>query len=499
MLAKTYSAIPLGYNGHLIEVEGDANRGLPAFNIVGMPNKTISEAKERVRSAIINSGFTFPSKKLTINLAPAEIQKDGTHLDLPIAITILLLSKQLLPSDIKHCFFVGELSLDGSLRPVRGIINILESAHKSGFKSAFIPKANLPEAQLIKHLQLFPAENLQQIFLHLKHQKPLPENQITTPKILTSNSPLLDQIKGQTLAKRALIIALAGYHNLLLYGPPGSGKTFLSRTAISLLPSPNPEEQIAIAKIHNLSTASNLNISRPFRTPHHTSSPASIIGGGRNSLPGEISLAHHGILFLDELPEYPRNVLEALRQPLEDHQISISRANQKITYPANFILIATMNPCPCGYFGSNFQACTCSDHQIATYRKKLSGPLLDRIDLIVSVPKVKTSDLSKLPNSDQEHQTAKQQILSATKLQLQRYHNPTLYNGRLNPADITKYIKLSPSVQTLLNQASNKLQLSARSYFKIIKITRTIADLENSPEILPTHLAEALNLRTKLP
>lgn len=528
MIAKIYSAIPDAFTGNLIEVEGDINQGLPALNIVGMANKTICESRERVRSALVNSGFTFPTRKLTINLAPAELSKDGSHLDLPIALTILVLSNQLLQANVNHRLFVGELSLDGKTKPIRGIINIIETAKQAGYKEIYLPKANLPQAALIENISLFGVDNLMELYLHLKQIKPLkPYHPSKTHNSSTQKSPTpiiqsivknnytdtnsitLDDIKGQTLAKRALEIAIAGHHNILLSGPPGTGKTLLARAAASLLPPLSTAEQIAVTKLHALTIPlENIIQNRPFRSPHHTASPASIIGGGSQATPGEISLAHGGILFLDEFPEFPRNVLEALRQPLEDGVISISRANKHTAYPANFMLIATMNPCPCGYLGDKLHPCTCTQNQIQHYRSKISGPILDRIDLIVQVPRLKNSDLISTPspnivkntqtdqtNPPSHHSVVKNNIINAISHQTKRYSKPGFFNSSLSPKEISKYIKLTPSATALLQTALSTLNLSARSYYKIIKISRTIADLANSNLVETEHISEALAFR----
>lgn len=529
MISKVYSAIPYGYDGKIIEVEGSMNNGLPAFNIVGMANKTVSEARERVRSAIASSDLIFPTKKVTINLAPAELTKNGSHLDLPIAVATLALAHQVLQADLEKRLFVGELSLDGILRPVRGIINIIEIAKRSNFQEVYLPTANLPQAQLIPGIRPIGIDSLQELLLHLKGIKTLLKiPQQASPPKPSFSPPYLDDVKGQALAKRALAIAIAGRHNLLLSGPPGAGKTLLARVAANLLPDPTPDEVISIAKIHSLQdTSPTLHHRRPFRSPHHTASYSSIIGGGAHASPGEITLAHHGILFLDELPEYPRNVLEALRQPLEDRNITIARANHHITYPANFMLIATMNPCPCGYLNDPAHECRCSSTQIANYHKKISGPILDRIDLILNIDRVNTSELvaspgvvkntktnitreqTNLPQNvvqntqtdadiHPEHTVVKNNITSATKIQHARYGKPDAYNSSLSPHEISKYIRLTPSAQNLLKNAADKLKLSARSYFKIIKVAQTIADLAEIAEVETEHISESIALREQI-
>lgn len=531
MIAKVYSAIPDGYDGHIIEVEGSSAKSLPALNIVGMATKTVSEARERVRSAITNSDFVFPAKKITINLAPAELTKDGAHLDLPIALAILVLSGQLSASDLKDKLFVGELSLSGQAKPIRGAVSIAEIAQKSGFKEIYVPQENIKQAALIPNITVFGFTTLLDLVLHLKGIKPLHSTSTTVAvKNTYTDIPLLDDVRGQELAKRAIIIAIAGHHNLLLSGPPGAGKTLLSQVARSLLPPMSISEQIAVTKIYtSVGTPDQIISTRPFRAPHHTASNISLIGGGAQALPGEISLAHSGILFLDELPEYPRSVIEALRQPLEDHQITISRANRHITYPANFILIATMNPCPCGYLNDPSHECTCTSTQIEQYRKRISGPILDRIDLVLNLEKVTPSDIAspiivkntrtdikspslppknvrknvKITSTDtngrnQQQRAALALIQAARQAQQLRYQRADYYNNDLSPKNIPNYVKITDTGTQLLNTAFTSLNLSARAYYKLIKVAQTIADLNQAPEVNAEHISEALSLRQSL-
>ena len=491
--SEIISALPNGFTATPVIIECSSSTGLSAFTIVGMANKTIDESRERIRFALKNSGFKFPSDHLVINLAPASLQKTGSYLDLPIAVAILAHSGQILPQ-AKDTAFIGELALDGKIRPIRGILNIVESLTKRKIKRLVIPAKNYHQAALLTtDVKLVPVNTLRELWKYLIQdiEPPIPQQNVVN-KTKTDKMLMLDHIIGQYQAKRAVTIAVAGRHNLLMSGPPGTGKTMLASTIPNLLPAPNREEIIAITKLHSLANdAQNIYTNRPFRAPHHSASRAALLGG-TNGLPGEIVLAHKGVLYLDELPEFNRDFLEALRQPLEQKTITIARANQSVTYPADFMLVATMNPCPCGNYGSETEICSCNPVELHSYQRKLSGPLLDRFDMRITVPKPETPVLVKSTTfSTRQHASAKQQIKAALNKQFKRQHKT---NAELSSYETINICRLDTNARIELERITAKHKLSARSYFKLIKVAQTIADLDNSPIIEISHVSEASRL-----
>lgn len=502
MLAKVFSGTTIGLDGVLIEVEVDvANRGFPTFTIVGLPSKSVDEAKDRVRTAIVNASFDMPDSRLTVNLAPADIPKEGASFDLPIAIGILAACGMVKKDLLRKSLFIGELSLEGNVRKVPGIISIALFAKRKKIERLFIPFENAKEAALVDGIDIIPTPSLAQLVLHMNGEITLQKQQpIRIENMGDRIKTEIDfaDIKGQEQAKRALEIASAGFHNVHLKGPPGAGKTMLSRAFPSILPFMDKEEILEVSKIYSVGGLLNEKhfiVDRPFRSPHHTTSRIGLVGGGAHPTPGEISLAHRGVLFLDEFPEFPRSVIEALRQPLEDGVVTISRAAGSLSFPSRFLLLAASNPCPCGFLGHSKRQCRCMPGAILKYKKRLSGPILDRIDIHIHVPPVEQEKLMDVHSAESSEEIRKR-IIKAREIQKKRFQNiHTKTNGEMSSADIKKLCTFTDDTTNLLKQAIARLSISARSYFKIIKVSQTIADLAGKDKIEAIHVAEALQYR----
>ncbi len=504
MVNKVTTATIIGLNAYRVDVEVDTTHSNPMISIVGLPDAAVNEARDRVRSATRNSGLTFPSGRVIVNLAPADLKKEGSNFDLPIAIGIQVEEEVLTPDNVKDYAFIGELSLDGGIRAVSGVLPLVIGLKSFGIKNVIVPKENAKEASLVEGINVFGAENLAEVIAHFT-ENPIEKTTTDVQNYLNqsdSQDYIYDfkDVKGQHKAKKALEIAAAGGHNMLMFGSPGSGKTLMAKCFPSILPPLELSEALELTKIYSicglLSADEPLLRQRPFRPVHHTASPVGIIGGGTNPKPGEITLAHRGVLFLDEMVEFPRNVLEVLRQPLEDGEVSISRAKTSIKYPAKFILLGAMNPCPCGFLGDKEKQCTCSEFQIQRYLAKLSGPLLDRIDLQIEVPRLTSEEL--LSYSDKEETSAqiRERVVRARKIQIERYKDDgILTNSELTPKLVKKYCKIEKSAEEMFRIAIVKYQLSGRRYDRTLKLARTIADLDGSEIISQTHLMQALQYR----
>ncbi len=503
MLAKVRSGAIIGLDGAIVEVEVDISSGLPSFTIVGLPDAAVQEAKERVRAAIRNSGCTFPMKRIVVNLAPADLKKAGPAYDLPIAICILLSSEQV-SAEVSDIMFLGELSLDGGLRHTNGVLPMAALAHDEGISTVVVPDVDASEASLIEGIKIIPMASVAQLVSYLRGEIPIPEykaDAVPDPAPPSFANTNLADIKGQEHVKRALEVAAAGGHNVIMCGPPGSGKTLLARSLPSILPPMTTEEALEVTKIYSVSGLLPSNTpmvrQRPFRSPHYTISNAGLVGGGHWPKPGEISLSHRGVLFLDELPEFGHSLLEVLRQPLEDKLVTISRAQGRVTFPANFMLIGAMNPCPCGYYGDPFRQCTCPPSLVSRYQRRISGPFIDRVDIFIEVPHI---DYEKLTDErlGELSGTVQERVTAARSRQLGRFKETGLTsNSEMTPTEIREFCHVEESAQSLLQAAMKQLYLSARAFHRILKLALTIADLESSDVIKAHHVAEAVQYRPR--
>jgi magnesium chelatase family protein len=507
MLARVFSCAVIGLEGVVVEVEVDYSNGLPAVIIVGLPDAAVQESRERVQTAIKNAGLHFPRHRIVVNLSPASIRKEGPAYDLPIALGVIVLSGRIPQEAVENTLVIGELSLDGVVRHTRGVLPMAATARTNGYKRMFVPEVDAPEAALIPGLEVYPVKTLADLFDHLSGRRLLepyqPSSSDTLEPLFTPTD--FSEIKGQEHVKRALEVAAAGGHNVLMVGSPGSGKTLLARAMPGILPEMSIEESLDVTRIYSvadqLPAGTPLIKHRPFRAPHHTISHAGLVGGGNIPKPGEISLAHRGVLFLDEFPEFGSRVLEVMRQPMEDKTVTISRAKGSLTFSANFQLIAAMNPCPCGYYGDSQKACTCASALVTKYQKRISGPLLDRIDIHIEVPRV---DYEKLSNDrvGESSDAIRARVQAARNIQLARFSNiessNIVANADMRVGEIRQFCKLQDEGQSLMRAAMTQLNLSARAYHRILKLARTIADLAGSEEIQSAHLAEALQYRPKI-